>query len=471
MSRPLNPQTVEAVDHTDDIRKTNTDASANSANQLLAVFSHIAGRICPVYNLLPTSHQTNTDATITIGSGGGTWEIPYYATAGLWIKQAESAFANDSIGGFFGPVVEQFGPAYTIQAKARIVRPSAAVDNARAMVPIDIDAGWDNLTTSTTSNDTISLRAIDRRTQLADPGPLLDAVALGWLYADMGAFNLTGRDLSGFGVRFGYDSAIVQTGKTAAVVTDPSACVLGLVDCGNIGASSDDARLHVSTMSVHGANAEISHDRDSSTGWTVIPGANPIDQGFGYGAPLSEQILTQPLRDLIHLDRTGYAARGQVLISHAREASTSHTDPTSALWSASSSNWSSAVRSAYFRLPADALPGSANRTATSSGGSISTRGGLLGRVILRRATVQIGIRKVTIAGSYGQSSTYGSWSLASATNSSNSWVGKDLEILLPSGIAPGDDYEIGIWWRSNGAADGYLQAWTVWEPPLTTVSP
>lgn len=469
MSRPLNPQTVEAVDHTDNIRKTNTDASANSANQLLTVFAHLAGRICPVYNLLPTSHQTNTDATITIGTGT-TWDLPYYATAGLWIEQAESAFANDSLGGFFGPVVAQFGPAYTIQAKARIVRPSAAVDNARTMIPLDIDSEWDNLTTSTTNNDTISLRAIDRRTQLADPGPLLDAVALGWLYADMGAFNLTGRDLSGFGVRFGYDSAIVQTGKTAAVVTDPDACIMGLVDCGNIGSSAAAARVHVSTMSVHGSNAEISHDRDSSTGWTVIPGANPIDQGFGYGAPLSEQILTQPLRDLIHLDRTDYAARGQVLISHARETSTTHTDPTAALWSSSLSNWSTAVRSAYFRLP-DVLPGSENRTAAGTGASASTRGALNARVILRRAQCKIGIRKVTIAGTYGQSTTYGSWVISTATHGSASWAGKDLEILFPSGIAPGDDYEIAIWWRSNGAADGYLRAWAVWEPPLTTVAP
>ena len=470
MTRPLNPQTIYEVDHTDEIRKTNTDASANSVNQVLNVSAHVAGRVCPIYNMLPTSHQTNEYSGITIGTGT-TWDVPYYPTSGLWIEQAESAFDGSSLGGFMGPVVEQFGAAYTVYPSIRVVRPSAAVDGARLAAQMDIDAEWDNLSSSTSTNDEMTARVADRHTQYPDPGDYLDAVALGWLYADMGPFNLTCRDLSGFGPRGGYDSSIVQTGETGSLVTNPASCVLALVDCGELGTSSDNARMHVASFSAHGTTAEIDHDRESSTGWTVIPGANPIDQAFGFGAPLSSQILTQPMRDLIHLDRTCYGARGQVLISHGREASTSHTAPTAAYWSSSSSNWSTAVRSAFFRLPSDVLPGSANRTTAGTGASATTRGALNARVILRNAQVKIGIRKVTISGSYGQSTTFGSWNIQTATHGSASWTGKDLEILFPSGIAPGDDYEIAIWWRSSGSSNGYLQAWTIWEPPLTSVAP
>lgn len=468
MSRPLNPQTLSAVDHTDDIRKTNTTASATSANQILTVTSHVVGRICPIYNLLPTSHQTSSDEGITIGSGT-TWDVPYYPTAGQWIEQSESAYNGSSLGGFMGPVVEQFGPAYSVYAGIRVVRPSATADNARLSLPVDAGSTWDNLSSSATNSTAFGVPAVDRRSQLPDPGEHLDAVALGWLYADMGPFNLTCRDLSGFGPRNGLGSAIVQTGSLASVATDPDSCITGLIDCGNMGSSSDTARVHVSSMTVHGTTANISHDRNASTGWSVIPGANPIEQPFGYGAPLSEQILTQPLRDLIHLDRTAYGARGQTLLSHARTQSTAATR-NAAYKSTSASTWTSAVRGAFFRLP-DVLPGSENRTSAGSGSTAATRGALNARVIIRNAQVKIGIRKVTIAGSYGQASTFGSWTISTATHSSPSWQGKDLEILFPSGIAPGDDYEIGIWWRSSGASTGYFRAWTVWEPPLTSVSP
>jgi hypothetical protein len=181
-------------------------------------------------------------------------------------------------------------------------------------------------------------------------------------------------------------------------------------------------------------------------------------------------MLEQPILDIIHADRTVYGNRFQVLMSGARKKITTQTEPTAALWSQSSSNWS-ILALGYFRLPDDVLPGSQNRTSAGSGGSATTRGALNARVIIRNAQVTVGIRKVTIAGSYGQASTFGSWSTASATHSSASWAGKDIEVLFPSGIAPGDDYEVAIWWRSSGATNGYLRAWTVWEPPLTSVAP
>lgn len=470
MTRPLNPiTTISSLLPSG--RETGDPASAASINALAVPMSHVAGRVAPVYGMRPTAHQVNADSSVTLG----TWDVPFYPTHGLWRDDDEDDLDGASAGAFIGPVLPQFGNAFSLALIGSLVHPSAPADRSVLRgVAVSLAERWDDLTTSATNTDAVSPPFEVRRFPLPDPGIRLDVHAIAALYADAGLYNMTTRDISGADMAgAGMVSAVaVQTGKTAAVTTDPDAHIITDLSIGDVGTVATRARLYIGAATVQGITSDDSDTSSvTSTGYTVIPDVNTIERGYGSPQPLSGQMLTASVRDLIHLDRTCYAARGQVLVSHARKASTSHTEPTAALWSSSSSAWSIAVLGAYFRLPSDVLPGSANRTATSSGGSISTRGGLLGRVILRRATIQIGIRKVTIAGSYGQSSTYGSWSLASATNSSNSWVGKDLEILFPSGIAPGDDYEIGIWWRSNGAADGYLQAWTVWEPPLTTVSP
>ena len=470
MTRPLNPiTTIGSL--VESGRQTGDPASPGSVNALAVPISHVAGRIAPIYNMRPTAHQTNEDSGTTLGS----WDVPFYPTHGLWRDDTEAALNGASAGEFIGPVLPQFGNAFSVAMIGHLIHPSAPTDRSTLRgVEIDLSEEWDDLTAQATNTDTIHTPVEVRRLPSGDPGRLLDSHAIAALYADAGMYNLTCRDISGADMSFaGAVSAVsVQTGKTAAVTTDPDACILTDMAIGDVGSVATLSRLYIGSATVQGITSNDSDTASiTSTGYTVIPEVNTIERGYGAPQPLSGQMLTAAVRDLIHADRTNYATRGQVLVSHARKASTSHTEPTAALWSASSSVWSIATLSAYFRLPSDVLPGSENRTSAGAGGSISTRGGLNARVILRNAQIKIGIRAVTIAGSYGQSSTYGAWTISTATHGSASWAGKDLEILFPSGIAPGDDYEIGIWWKSSGATDGYLQAWSIWEPSLTTVAP
>jgi hypothetical protein len=470
MTRPLNPiTTISSL--VDSGRQTGDPASPASVNALAVPMSHVAGRIAPIYNMRPTAHATNSDASVTVGG----WDLPFYPTHGLWRDDDENALDGASAGAFIGPVFPQFGNAFSLALSGYIVHPSAPTDrSALRGVEIDLSEEWDDLSATATNTDTAHPPLVVRRLPFDDPGARLDAHALAALYADAGMYNLTCRDISGADMAgSGMVSAVaVQTGKTSAVTTDPDAHVITDLAIGDVGTVATRARLYVGSATVQGITSDDSDTASvTSTGYTVIPDVNTIVRAFGSPQPLSGQMLTAAVRDLIHLDRTNYGARGQVLLSHARKETTTQTEPCAALWSASSSNWSTAVLSAYFRLPSDALPGSENQTTSGTGSTATTRGALTARVIIYRAKVTIGIRKVTIAGSYGQSTTYGSWVTSSATHSSASWAGKDIEILFPSGIAPGDDYEIAIWWKSAGASNGYLRAWTVWEPPLTSVAP
>lgn len=470
MTRPLNPiTTISSL--VDSGRQTGDPASPTSVNAIAVPMSHVAGRIAPIYNMRPTAHQANEDSTVTVGG----WDLPFYPTHGLWRDDNEDALDGASAGAFIGPVFPQFGNAFSVATIGHLIHPSAPTDGSTLRgVEVDLSEEWNDLTTTATNSDTMHAPMEVRRLPMADPGIRLDAHALAALYADAGMYNLTCRDISGADMAGAgaVSAAAVQTGKTSAVTTDPDAHIITDMAIGDVGTVATQARLYIGSATVQGITSDDSDTASvTSTGYTVIPDVNTIVRAYGSPQPLSGQMLTAAVRDLIHLDRTNYGARGQVLISHARKQSTSHTEPTAALWSASSSAWSVASMSNYFRLPSDVLPGSANRTTAGSGGSATNRGALNARVILRNAQVKIGIRKVTISGSYGQGTTYGSWNISTATHGSASWTGKDLEILFPSGIAPGDDYEIAIWWKSSGASNGYLQAWTIWEPPLTSVAP
>ena len=467
MSRALNPQ-QSASAAADTARTTGINASAASLNALLVPNAHMTGRIVPVYGMRPTAHYTNSTAKVTVGG----WDLPFYPTHGLWRDDDEDALDGACAGLFIGPTTEQFGPSYTVVISGHLRHPSApASGEALEAFPLSAESEWDNLSSTVTETETLTPAIIGRRGPRPDPGDVLDVHAIAERYADVGMYNLTCRDCPGVdSIAALFSPIAVQTGETNGKATSTSSHILTEFTIGDVGTESARARLYVGSVLAHGINSEDADtSSDASTGYTVIPGVLPFEQIFGGGAPSSGQMLTQPMLDLIHADRTAYGSRFQVLTSEARKATTTQTEPCAALWSASSSAWSLAHLS-YFRLP-DVLPGSENRTTAGTGASAATRGALNARVILRNAQVKIGIRKVTISGSYGQGTTYGSWNISTATHGSASWTGKDLEILFPSGIAPGDDYEIAIWWKSSGSSNGYLQAWTIWEPPLTSVAP
>lgn len=467
MSRAINPQ-QSASAAADTARTTGINASAASLNALLVPIAHMAGRIVPIYGMRPTAHNINSSAKVTVGG----WDLPFYPTHGLWRDDDEDAL-NGACGGLFiGPTTEQFGPSYAVVLSGHIRHPSApATGNALEALPITALSEWDNLSSTVTESESLTLGIVGRRGARPDPGDVLDVHAIAERYADVGMYNLTCRDCPGVDSLTALFSPLaVQTGETNGKATSTSSHIITEYTIGDVGTESARARLYIGSALAHGINSEDADtSSDASTGYTVIPGVLPFEQLFGGGSPSSGQMLTQPMLDVIHSDRTCYGSRFQVLTSEARKATTTQTEPCAAYRSDSSSVWSIAHLS-YFRLP-DVLPGSENQTSAGTGSTATTRGALNARVIIYRAKVTIGIRKVTIAGSYGQSTTYGSWVTSSATHSSASWAGKDIEILFPSGIAPGDDYEIAIWWKSAGASNGYLRAWTVWEPPLTSVAP
>ena len=467
MSKAINPQ-QSSSSAADTARTTGINASAASLNALLIPNAHMAGRIVPIYSMRPTAHNSNSSAYIEVDG----WNVPYYPTHGLWRDDDEDALDGACSGLFIGPVTEQFGPSYTVVVSGHLRHPSApASGEAIEVFPLTAVSEWDNLSATATESESVSPSIVGRRSARPDPGGRLDVHAIAERYADVGMYNLTCRDCPGVGsISALFSSVAVQTGEAGSLATDTDAHIVTEMTIGDVGTETARARLYVGSVLAHGINSEDADtSSDASTGYTVIPGVFPFEQAFGGGAPKSGQMLTQPMLDLIHADRTAYGNRFQVLTSEARKETTDQTEPCAAFRSDSSSTWSIAHLS-YFRLP-DVLPGSENRTTAGTGASATTRGALTARVILRNAQVKIGIRKATIAGTYGQSTTYGSWVISTATNSAASWTGKDLEILFPSGIAPGDDYEIGIWWKSSGASTGYLRAWTVWEPPLTSVAP
>ena len=468
MSKALNPQQALSA-AADTQRKTGVGASAASVNALVVPLAHMGGRIVPIYGMRPTAHDSNSDAYVTVGG----WDLPYYPTHGLWRDDDEDALDGASTGAFMGPVMEQFGPSYTVTISGRLRHPSGEIlEDSIEPLPLTADSEWDNLSSTVTESESITPGIIGRRLARFDPGDRLDVHAIADRYADVGPYNLTCRDCPGVDSLAEFISTIaVQTGETNAKATSTSSHIITDLTIGDVGTVASKARLYLGNATAYGINSDDADtSSDASTGYSVIPGVIPFEQLLGGGAPMSGQMLTQAMLDIIHADRTIYGNRFQVLMSGARKEETTQTEPTAALWSKSSSNWS-ILALGYFRLPPDTLPGSENRTSSGSGGSATTRGALNARVLIYRAQVKIGIRKVTHGGSYGQSTTYGSWVISTATHSAASWAGKDLEILFPSGIAPGDDYEVAIWWRSSGASNGYIKGWSVWEPPLTSVSP
>ncbi len=477
MTRPLNPQTARSSVAPNSV-KAGEPATAGSIASIAAPLSHVAGRIVPIYNMRPTAHQSNEDSTTTVGA----WSVPYYPTHGLWRDDDEDALNGAGAGSFIGPVFPQFGNAFALGITGHLQHPSAPTSRATVRpVPLDLSEEWDDLSTQAANADTAAAPMVVSTDPRADVGAMLDTHTIAGIYSDAGLYNLTCRDIVGadLAAAVAIGASAIQTGEADSEAFDESATIETTITIGDVGTVATRARLYIGSATAYGITSDdCDTASNAGTGYTVIPRTNTIDRGYGAPSPIAGQMLTQSIRDLIHLDRTCYGARGQVLLSHARTASTSHTEPTAALWSDDSTNWSTAVAGAFFRLP-DVLPGSANVTGTSSSTTLALRGGLRCRVIAYNAEVKIGVRKATIAGTYGQSTTFGAWNIATATNATAAFVAMDCDddatsvsghVLLPSGIAPGDDYELAVWWRPS-SADGYLRAWCVWEPALSTVSP
>ena len=465
MSRPLNPARITIGDGEGASRKSGRRATAGSVNGLILPLAHVAGRIVPIHNMRPTDRPTDDSEGATVD----TWTVPYYPTHGHWREDDEDAI--DGVIQTFGGVVHpQFGNAFTVDMTARLQHPNAPALGASPYYDTDIDCTWDETSTTATGSADVALKFRVAREPYGDPDEILDPVALSARYGDVGPFNLTCRDAIDCALVMMRDLSkplTVQTGVTDSEAFDTDSALEAEFDLESIGDSTGTARLYVGALTVYGITSnDADTSPDASTGDTVIPGVFPFTQRLGGGHPRSGQVLSEVVRDVIHAERTCYADRFQTLLSHRRPDAT--TGPLRAYKSTSDTNWTCAVHGATFRLP-DALPGSANVTTTNSGSTAATRGALKARIWGKDLEVDVTVRAVSIAGSYGQSTTYASPTGASDSDTSGNWVRLDLDLLLPSGVAPGDDIDIQIWWRAaaNGT-DGYLSGWQVYEPPLTT---
>ena len=483
MSRALNPQTTGTFAVLSG-RETGRPADSESANALMVPMAHMAGRLVPIYALRPTSRQTTSKVSTQIGDpppASAGWDIPHYPIHGLDLEQSETSLDGEFLGAFMGPVTEQFGPSFAASIQAQLWKPSGGTGPMVEAIEVDAAVVWDDLSSTAAEGETIQVLSQIHRSAPEDPGDVLNPHAISQRYEDIGPYNLTCRDLHGTKTLSAglQRAAVVQTGETDSLATDTAAHIESTLALGDVGGSSSTARVHVASMSVYGINSDDADTAGTAAGgFTVIPGVFPFTQRFGGGAPRSGQVLTSVMRDLIHAERTIYGNRGQTLLSRRRIDSLDTTVPTSALFTDDSTNWSTVERGSFFRLP-DVLPGSANITGAGSSTTLALRGGFRGRVIMRNADVVIGVRTVTIAGTYGQTSTFGAWNLASASETVDAaFVGFDVtddatsvadHVLLPSGISPGDDYELAIWWRSRGG-DAYLSGWEVYEPALSTVA-
>jgi hypothetical protein len=450
-------------------RQIGQTASAGSANAVLVPLASQGGRLVPVYSLRPTPRPTDA----TEGAPVDTWTVPYLPTHGAWREVDEADIAGEPLTSWCGGVQPQFGPACALTMVVRIESPNGRGPGALLSLDGDVVLSWDDYATSETDALDTTVAVLSRSLRLDDPGDILDPWALSARYGDVGPYAFSGRDcydarLLGSGL---VSSDVVQSDAADEAITD-GATAIGAVSVDAPGTATTTARVYIGWASVTGANADAAPVAYTAAGAsTVIPTVVGLTDRYGAPGPLTSQILTAPVRALAYADRTVYATRGATLTTYMSSGTTGDTGPRRPLKSANDTDWVFAVRGLFHRLPADRLPGSADVRVAGSGGAASTRGALVGRVLIADAECRVGVRKVTIAGSYGQSSTFGAWVWQSAVEASTTATWHAVTALLPTGILPGDDYEVGIAFRADtGSSAGYLLGWWLREGDLSDVA-
>ena len=144
MSKALNPQQSSSA-AADTSRKTGVNASAASLNALLVPMAHMGGRIVPIYGMRPSAHNPNSTASVDVGG----WDVPFYPTHGLWRDDDEDDLDGADAGSFIGPVMEQFGPAYSVVISGHLRHPSAPAEgNTLGPLPLTALSEWDNISSA-----------------------------------------------------------------------------------------------------------------------------------------------------------------------------------------------------------------------------------------------------------------------------------------------------------------------------------
>ena len=196
---------------------------------------------------------------------------------------------------------------------------------------------------------------------------------------------------------------------------------------------------------------------------------NPfLDGGIGAGKQY-DKITQEAIDNLIDLDRMAFCGQHQLLYSFTKNplttiADTKHDRGLLTRIDALGGRANQCFATFYYTVP-DVLPGSTGNT-TSSGTSLTDRGYLSFAANLEYAGAFVRIEPVTIAGSYGQSTTYAGGPQPNATainfTGTRRYVGSNC--LLPSGVTAGDVLEVQAWILGDASNRGLMQSFAIFAP-------
>jgi len=205
--------------------------------------------------------------------------------------------------------------------------------------------------------------------------------------------------------------------------------------------------------------------------FTYTPSNQPSLAGLAGGGRTYDLISPDIVEDAITADRTVFCRMQPLAGAHKAEfidfADLSFDRPHLLL----DDNYTLLTEFSY-EIPTH-IPGT-NGATTSSGTAENERGGLI--VGLRGAGFRAGcfISKLTLAGTYGQSSTLGTPSTGFIINTSATEVavyaktpGAYTTTIFPSGLAAGDIVNVRIIvGRAVSGTSGFIRSWCVGEPYL-----
>lgn len=179
---------------------------------------------------------------------------------------------------------------------------------------------------------------------------------------------------------------------------------------------------------------------------------------------------------LIEADRVAFAARFATIAGELRDPDRTTNEGTGSITvtltgvgSAADVPWYGACYGLCVRLPADVLPGSEQATS-GSGGTAATRGSLRLWTWSSGTEWAIRVRRIVVAGA---DSTAGA-AVVSTIAAAAPYAWRSVDVLLPDGIAAGDDIAIDVLYRAGNDLGGgvftcTVRAWSVLEPDLTAV--
>ena len=396
-------------------RETGARARASSVNEVLAPLAFLAAHITPTYQRPPERPCDGVDmapsSTPLLPMHGAVWED------------------EDSTAGALQAAVIGQHQRYAVAMPVVIV-------------------GATGVTLTDTASGVVMTQAVT--TSIAatgEPDGPLRPVELAQYYPEVGACCWSSRDLG---------QEWIAVAQPSVSVIDPYYTTLGGID---IEVTDTATIMHIPWATRQG----VSTTAASATGeldFDEWPVGSPITVPFGSpGSPRSVLRVPGALRDLAALDRSVYARQGAVLAAMT---------PQRGYTTQGSDIWTMLVRGLFHTLPTDRLPGSANVTTASSGSTTATRGCIVCKAHITDLEIAVGIRKVVPAGDYGESSTLGAWAWTHETGPSSTPTVVTVEALLPTGIAPGDMYEVAVGIRSSVDTD-VCYGWVLYEPALSTL--